>query len=97
MTVRETMLMRMFSAILGLFAVGFMAWAGVLWDRSSVIIDNQTRILVQQGIFLTRLADLEQDAMSHENRSWHSEAGNALIDLKARLNYLESRSGRPDG
>lgn len=85
---------KIFAAVLGIFGLGFMAWAGVLWDRSSVIIEQQTQILIQQGIYATRLNETERKISQHGGRYWHGQAGNALSELRARIDALENPNKR---
>lgn len=96
-------LLKVLGLVLSLFALGFMAWAGVLWNRSSVIIDNQVEILVQQGISQQAALDLarrferaERTFISHSARRWHDEAGVVLRELMVRVHQIEEEEDGRD-
>ena len=74
-------------AILGTFAAGFIAWAGIVWDAR----EELSRVLSEVAVMDNRLKHIEARLMHHEEQRWHGEAGNAIATLRARLADVERR------
>ena len=83
---------RVLNWLMAAVAVGFTAWAGVLWTKAETIIANQHAILVgqaelraEQVAFRRDLAMLGRDVEKHESEQWHDTAGRSLQRLEATL------------
>lgn len=80
---------KLLEASLALLGIGFLAWAGVLWDRSDTIIQNQQQILVKLSRVEVEIRHVVSDFETHEDQPWHDEAGQRLIRFESRLLGVE--------
>lgn len=84
--------------VVGLLAVAFMAWAGVVYWKSEDLLEGQQQILVEQARIQGALSQLDatlknvlRDLERHEEAPWHTEAGTQIIELRGRANSHERR------
>ena len=87
--------------VLGLLAVAFMAWAGVVWDRSNRLLTDLQMALQDVARAQERVDAMRRETGRHYELHWHSEAGEQIIELRGRMAGAERRiltleHGRPN-
>ena len=80
--------MKLFNTVLGLLGVGFLAWAGVVWDTGATVERGQERLLVQMQHLMTMVVETKALHASHDAEPWHSGAGRELATIAAELQSL---------
>ena len=91
---REPVPVRIVWTVLGFLAVAFMAWAGVVWDRSSALLENQQKILIEQAKIEQKLETLMAQHRAHRASPWHRQAGEQIIRMREKLEDHERRLRR---
>ena len=69
--------------------VAFMAWAGVVWNQSSKILENQTVIRENLATITGAIANLNRRVSNHSDKKWHNEAGNELSSLREKVENIK--------
>ncbi len=73
--------------LLGLVAVGFTAWAGVVYNTG-----NQAIQAVQVNDI--KISKLVEELQDHETRPWHPEAGLQIRETTTKLIHLDQQLDR---
>lgn len=84
-------------ALLGIFAIGFLAWAAAVWHATTLVQQQQEQLKA----LTDRVNHLENELAEHRALGMHSEAGRlheremqALSDIQRRDAELEARMSR---
>jgi len=68
--------------LLSCLTIGFVAWAGVVWNASESVTDSVNIILRKLGVIEEKLNHATRDLDEHEQLPYHGDVGIELERLK---------------
>lgn len=75
--------------LLGILAMAFFAWAGVVWRGTATVADAMSRIDTKLEVLVNEVNNIKERQGNHEGKPHHAKAGNDIAELKATIRSLE--------